>query len=616
MRRKICVSLSSKADSKKFKSNSILTAPQLKEFQIGSECAVRSSDGNWYRSRVESIIGDKVEVSFREYGNSEVVSKSKIRVLDEKFAKIGDLGVKTYFPIKPAGDCDYKTLFKEMVKVFENGSKEYNFRIGPKVADGLILEPIDVHSGRHVIDDLVKAKKAQRIDVAELSSILQNPKPEIQQKEALKQEASQPSAPAIPRQKSTPKAEKTKDPAKKERKSPEKAKKSADKKPEQPKQESVSTEPKDGRVAIKMTALTSPTDFYVSRVDDMRSFSKLHSDIQIIASGAGQLVEFEEGTLCLAQQPFDNCWYRAKIIDSDEAEAMITVRCLDDGKTFSVDDKSFLKMMPAALGRMKFYGISCSLPIKVERKAEEDATDLMMKLMESDLRAQFINDLSDDHKNFLELFNGNDNVVDSLVEKKLVVRLEMIAPGKGYTSHINSLSSFYLQFEMDQLKLDLISQYFEESKGKFEKVDPQPGDIVAALFPDDDCWYRTKIESIESDGYLVSFIDYGNTCVVKEIGKIAEPAIKELPAMSKHCSLSKPSSIQNFSDEAEKKFIDICANGATILDVRSLPFKLGEAAEVELFENGKNIVDQLLPLCSRNAKDESAGSEILMSHNE
>lgn len=598
------------------------TAPQLREFQIGTECAARSNDGNWYRSKIDSIHGDKVKVSFREYGNSEIVQKSKIRVLDEKFAKIGDLGVKTYFPIKAAGDCDEKTLFNEMIKLFDNGSKEYNFRIGQKVVDGWILEPIDVNTGRHVFDDLVKAKKAQRIDVAELSDLLQSPKIEIPQNEVPKPEVNPP-APVIPRQKSVPKAEKPKDPAKKERKSPEKVKKSAEKKSEQLKEDPVkaeSCEIKDGRVAIKMTALTSPTDFYISRVDDMRSFSKLHSDIQIIASGAAELVEFEEGMLCLAQQPFDLCWYRAKIIDSDESDAMITVRCLDDGKTFSVDDKTFLKIMPAALERKKFYGISCSLPIKIERKSEEAATDLMMKLMENDLNALFINEVSDDHKNFLELFNGSENVVDSLVEKKLAIRLEMIAPGKGYTSHINSMSSFYLQFEMDQLKLDLISQYFEESKGNFEKVDPQPGDLVAALFPDDDCWYRTRIESIESDGYLVSFIDYGNSCVVKEIGKIAESAIKDLPAMSKHCSLSRPKSIQEFSDEAEKKFVDICANGATILDVKSLPFKLGDAAEVELYAEGKNIIQDLLPLCARdvrlNQTIESMGSEILMSRNE
>lgn len=558
-------------------------------------------------------------MSFREYGNSEIVQKSKIRVLDEKFAKIGDLGVKTYFPIKAAGDCDEKTLFNEMIKLFENGSKEYNFRLGQKILDGWILEPIDVNTGRHVFDDLVKARKAQRIDVTELVDLLQGPKVEVQQKEAPKPEVNAP-VPEIPCQRSVPKAEKPKDPAKKERKSPEKVKKTAEKKPEQTKEEPVKEEIKDGRVAIKMTALTSPTDFYISRVDDMRSFSKLHSDIQIIASGAAHLDELGEEMLCLAQQPFDLCWYRSKIIDSDESDAMITVRCLDDGKTFSVDDKTFLKIMPAALARKKFYGISCSLPIKIERKSEEAATDLMMKLMENEMHALFINEVSDDHKNFLELFNGSENIVDSLVEKKLAIRLEMIAPGKGYTSHINSMSSFYLQFEMDQLTLDLISQYFEESKGNFEKVDPQPGDIVAALFPDDDSWYRTRIESIESNGFLVSFIDYGNTCVVKEIGKIAESAIKDLPAMSKHCSLSRPKSIQKFSDEAEKKFIDICANGATILDVKSLPFKLGDAAEVELFSEGKNIIEVLLPLCTRdvhlNQTIESIGSEILMSHNE
>lgn len=614
----------------------------MKELHTGSECAVRSSDGNWYRSKIDSVIGDKVKVIHREYGNSEIVHKSKIRLLDEKFQKVRELGVKTFFPMKVSPEFDEKSLMNEMIKLFENGSKELNFKVLQKLDDGWVLEPINPSTGKNVIDGLVNSRKAQRVDINELQQIL--------------------SASVIDKPKETAKLEKPKEQIKKERKSPEKSKKiekveekiqekpqelkdlvkketveekkeeRKEKRKEKPSKESnqkveakivekVQEKPDDGRVAVKMTAVTSPTDFYVSRVDEASTFNKLHSDIQIIASGAAPLTEFEEGTFCLVNSPFDHFWYRAKILDSDETDQnpIISVRCIDDGKTFSVVDKAHLKVMPAAVERKKQFVISCSLPIKSDRKSEADASKIMMNLMEKELRCLFINDIREGCQNFIELFNDNENISDTLVKEKLAVRLEMITPGKGFTSHINSASSFYLQFEMDQLKLELISQYFEEAKGSFEKVDPDVGDIVAALYPEDECWYRSKIEAIEADGFLVSFIDYGNTCIVKCIGKIAEPAIKDLQAMSKHCSLSKPKLVKCFSDQAEKKFVSICANGATILDVKSLPFKAGDAAEVEIFVNGKNIIDQLLPLCQRDNFKldhtlDSNASDILMSH--
>jgi len=326
----------------------------------------------------------------------------------------------------------------------------------------------------------------------------------------------------------------------------------------------------------------------------------------------------------LAKQSFDLFWYRAKIIDSDEMDqnAMITVRCLDDGKTFSVEDRTFLKIMPAALERKKFFGVSCSLSVSIERKCEEDATDLMKGLMDKQLQVTFLNGPEFGSKCYVELFNDDENIADVLVSKKFARRLEMMQSGKCYTSHINSLSSFYLQFETEQLTLDLISQYFEEAGGKFEEVEATPGSIVAALFPEDDCWYRSRIESIDGTSeYTVTFIDYGNTCVVKKIGNIAESAIKELPSMSKHCRLIKPKVVKKFSETAEQKFVDICENGATILEIKRSPVKPGEAAEVEIFLNGKNIAEILIPLCNpfeglMNYTADSNDSAMMLSQNE
>lgn len=506
---------------------------------------------------------------------------------------VGDLVVPTYFAIQPALESDEKSLFNEMMKKFEDGSKEFHFQVVQSFKSGVILEPIEQQTNKNVIDELVKAKKAQRISLEELTQILEG----------------------------KPKNEKIEEQPKKERKSPEKAKKVEavpTKNPQKalPKEKSPSLEKKHS--AIKITAVTSPTDFYISRVDSAANFSKLQEDIQIIASGAAALNNFEEGVTCLAQQPYDLLWYRSKIIDSDDS--VVTVRSLDDGKTFSVDSPK-LKIMPAALERKKFFGIACTLAVKVDRKCEEEATELIMMLMESELRVEFITDERDEARKYVELYDQDDkSVTEMMVQRKYAKRLETIQPGKGFTSHINSTQSFYLQFEMDQLKLDVISQYFEEAKDNFAQIDPKPGSIVASLFPEDNCWYRTRIETVEENGFLVKFIDYGNLCHVDKIGKIAEAAIVELPAYAKHCSLRKPKGIKAFSEKAEKWFIELCANGATILDVVMTKPGL-PTAEIDIFIDGINIADTLTSFTNANENEldhttESHDSENLVSPNE
>lgn len=231
------------------------------------------------------------------------------------------------------------------------------------------------------------------------------------------------------------------------------------------------------------------------------------------------------------------------------------------------------------------------------------------------------NDDSNDTRKYVDIFDEEDqSVTEMMIQRKFAKRMETIQPGKGYTSHIDSTQSFFLQFERDQLNLDVISQYIEETSGNFAPIDPKPGSIFAALYPEDNCWYRSSIEAIDGSGFLVKFIDYGNVCRVDRIGKIAESAICDLPAYAKHCALRKPKGMKAFSEEAEKRFVELCANGATILDVVMTKPGL-PAAEIDIFIDGKSIADELTSLCDANKNvlektTESNDSENLMSPNE
>jgi hypothetical protein len=242
----------------------------------------------------------------------------------------------------------------------------------------------------------------------------------------------------------------------------------------------------------------------------------------------------------------------------------------------------------------KSFGMLCSLPVSIERKCEEEATNFMLTFV--DLTVDFEIVLSTPTKTFVEVSIKDEKMAEFLTKKNLARRLSIFQSGTGYTSHINSIDDFYVQLEEEQIKLELILAVLDRDHGNFEKIDdPKVDQIVAAKFNEDNCWYRARIESIETDGFMVKFIDYGNYSITKEIGVLDE-SISKLPEMSKKCRLSKPKNLLNFSEAAEKKFSEICANGSAILKV--IVIKPGDVTEVELFCDGQNIIESLTPLCT------------------
>ncbi|CAH2981454.1 unnamed protein product [Chilo suppressalis] len=61
------------------------TPEALTSYEVESLCAAKSTDGNWYRATILSAEEDQVKVQFADYGNTEVISKENLKVLDPKF---------------------------------------------------------------------------------------------------------------------------------------------------------------------------------------------------------------------------------------------------------------------------------------------------------------------------------------------------------------------------------------------------------------------------------------------------------------------------------------------------------------------------------------------------
>lgn len=346
-----------------------------------------------------------------------------------------------------------------------------------------------------------------------------------------------------------------------------------------------------------ITHVDSPNRFYLQLNSDTDALGTLQHTLQIVAPQLPLLADFRAGQLCIAFYSADEQWYRAKIIDSDGE--LTSIQFVDYGNTDSITNKAFLKSADESLNSRQAIAMACSLPIEPRGSKEwtESACTKLQMLIDTPLEFELIS--QDKDVNYVKLFFvGGRDIMKELIQEGVADPVEIIKSGEiCYVSHINSLSDFYIQVHSDSEALEKIEQFLRNDATAEIMKSPAVGTICSALF-DDGSFYRARITSIlpDSQGYEVDFVDYGNTFKTNEVRSM-NPVINEVPHLRKHCSLKMPDDLQNWSDEAENKFREICDEGATAFMVNLI--KPGKTACVELFVKDVNQSDVLSKLCER-----------------
>nr|ABM69146.1 tudor domain containing 6 [Homo sapiens] len=178
-----------------------------------------------------------------------------------------------------------------------------------------------------------------------------------------------------------------------------------------------------------------------------------------------------------------------------------------------------------------------------------------------------------------------------------------------YVSHINDLSDFYVQLIEDEAEISHLSERLNSVKTRPEYyVGPplQRGDMICAVFPEDNLWYRAVIKEQQPNDLLsVQFIDYGNVSVVhtNKIGRL-DLVNAILPGLCIHCSL------QGFEvpdNKNSKKMMHYFSQRTSEAAIRCEFVKFQDRWEVILADEHGIIADDMI---SRYALSEKSQVEL------
>lgn len=351
--------------------------------------------------------------------------------------------------------------------------------------------------------------------------------------------------------------------------------------------------------AVRITAVTNPTDFFIQKMSTIQDYEANKKKVQHLANVQPPLTIFTTDSHCLAFHPFDNLWCRAIILDADSDEFLVTVRCLDDGTTFSIQDRRHLKIASIATVFQKYFSIRCSLPIRYNRTYETEVNQYLLKLMNADLNCQTITEYK--LVMYVELQHDGKNLADVLVATGKA-RRQFVAPtGPAYINYVKSATDFCIQMSSSTDALKQIVN-FTNSYNYQEVRQPKTGMLVLGRYEEDKCWYRSKILSKVKNGYQVYFVDHGHSDIVQKIGLIYDQTIADIQPIGIRCSLVVPTGIESFSKCANEKLEQISQNGHKKVFVKMVT-PGDDFAYVNILEDNEDILQKLMPLEHANNKE-------------
>ncbi|CAD5120583.1 DgyrCDS9146 [Dimorphilus gyrociliatus] len=361
--------------------------------------------------------------------------------------------------------------------------------------------------------------------------------------------------------------------------------------------------PVNQQVLGQIIVADDPNSFYFQLDDNKEINQKLEERSRELAEKLGSFPQPKRDMLVLVKR--HNKWQRAKVVEVNESK--VTVRNLDIGGKCQVNTED-VKMMPEILRCIPPLAVHCSL-YGIESKGDKWSAEacktfkgLVSRQLVSVEATEIIGDFA-----FVDVFIEGMSLRQSLVNFKLAswaneedakeaisksaatnsckckdIELKKLELCDGTVVRViiyefNDPSNFTAQVICPEIASALVSLQ-NEANELFSKDDDnykiegeiQIGDLVFAINPDDNLYYRAVVTSVEENTlFQVRFLDFGNESdqlVGEELRAIPEKRfIEDLPPTALKFTLRNCENM-NMSPSEKEKFRTI-AQTETIMAV-------------------------------------------------
>ncbi|KAL9980435.1 hypothetical protein ACROYT_G009026 [Oculina patagonica] len=480
----------------------------VNSINVGDVCCAQFSDDNqWYRAVVEDNTDSAPTVRFLDYGNAETLPISRTKILKDEFFSEPPLAIKCSLGgVQPsAGDTwpgEAGSLFEELTLEKELDAKFLS-----------LTEPFEVHLSDNSVDigeELVKGKLASTT-----------------------KSAAEPGAPDKPASGGYAK------PA-----------------------------VECGKMYdVVITHVSSPGKFHCQLVNMTEQLEGMMTDLNDhyfqLAETEGCLVSPSVGQPCVAL--FEKMWYRAEVVNTSVND--ITVHYVDYGNDETVIPSEVKQITPLFLKTPK-VAIECSIDLNSDLWLK-DTSDMFEELTANDeklivkiVRCQGgryeVKVFNDDARCFsAEVLSS----IPGAAQEAVTLKEQALQIGQTedvYVVHTESQQDFYVQLSVTYPKLEqMMATIAEVYSGLADDVGPEDlviGNPICAQFSEDNCWYRSVVQSVPSDFEVeVHYVDYGNSEVVllSDVRQLSKRFF-DLPVQAVRCCLDSPG-VESFEQRVAHK---------------------------------------------------------------
>lgn len=449
-------------------------------------CARYSQDQDWYRARIKEVSGSEVSVHYVDYGNSEALPLSQLKVLSPNFVELPAQAVLCHL----MDACSSRDWSPEVLAEYEKLIQDQELEVVVKSVVGPGEVEVDIPMLREQLQELgmIQTTTTSPVTVVDpsfkVSHVQVHPGSEYE----------------------------------------------------------VYVSHVDSHECV-WCQLVSQTDELESLSTKMQEF---YSNPEMVSS-LGSLMNIHPDSVCCGKYSYDENWYRAAIIEISDKD--VTLHFIDYGNTGTVqylDAKPLLKQfstLPSLAFPCHVSGLSSSQCDELKRLAQENSFFCSVTGMDKELAVVdlCIKDNQGKQINILEVLT-TPMVKDGEAAHFQEMWVTEGSAEKVYVSHVVSPSHFYCQLvsSKDQLDalMDQVAQYSSDTISNNESR--TVGSLCVAKYSQDEQYYRAKIEEVGDHSCDIVFIDYGNSDTVEYTNiKQISTELCQLPAFGIQCQLAE-----------------------------------------------------------------------------